>query len=106
MTGHLFIKGGLTFVQRIYPRRPSVPASATTCRVAMPEHPAMESVDSLSGASLTIVNRGNRKDKHGAKKSRGNKGSGGDKKNSNKEERRFLREYLKALALAIKENEG
>ena len=94
---------------RVYPHHLSIPthpvAYATACRVAMPKHLVMESVNSSLGALSTIVDRGNRKDKHGVKKSGGKKGRGGNKKNSNKEERRLLREYSKALALAIYENE-
>ena len=55
--------------------------------------------------SSKIVDRGNRKEKHGAKKSGGNKGRGGNKKNSNDKEKIFLRGYSKALDFAIEENE-
>ena len=90
---------------RVYPNRPSVlthpTPSATARRVVMPKYPAMESVNSSSGALLMIVNCRNRMDKHGAKKSGGNKGSVGDKKDSDEEEGIVLREYSKALSLTI-----
>ena len=93
----------------VYPHRPPVlnhpDVSANARRIAMPRHPDMDSVNYLSRALSTIFYHGIIEDNHGAKNGGDNKGSVGNKKNSDKEKKRLLREHSEALALAIEENE-